>query len=85
MHEKADSWASFEKKARLQEAHALFYLIGRISPIFNQKCHLLDFSLIFVYGFTPIDFQLVREFEIQRLPSHAPVFVIRILVIRYCF
>ena len=51
MHEKADSWASFEKKARLQEAHALFYLIGRISPIFNQKCHLLDFPLIFVYGF----------------------------------
>jgi hypothetical protein len=39
------------KKARLQEAHGLSHLIGRIGPIFNQKCHLLVFSLIFVYGF----------------------------------
>jgi hypothetical protein len=38
------------KKAH-EEAHVLSYFIGRIGPIFNQKCHLLDFSLIFMYGF----------------------------------
>jgi hypothetical protein len=39
------------KKARLQEAHALFYVIGPISPIFNQKDDFLDFVLEFMYGF----------------------------------
>jgi hypothetical protein len=33
----------------LKKAHVLSYLIGRIGPIFGQKCHLLDFPLIFVY------------------------------------
>ena len=49
-HEKADFRASFGK-VRLQKAYALSDFIGRISLIFNQKCHFLDFSLIFVYGF----------------------------------
>jgi hypothetical protein len=53
------------KKARLQEVHALSYLIGRINPIFCQKCHLLDFSIIFVYGF--LDFW--RFLKIQKADS----------------
>jgi hypothetical protein len=53
------------KKARLQEAYVLSYLIGRISPIFNQKCHLLDFSLIVVYGF----FDFWRFLKIQKADS----------------
>jgi hypothetical protein len=53
------------KKARLHETHVLSYLIGRIRPIFNQKCHLLDFSLIFVYGF----FDFWRFLKIQKADS----------------
>jgi hypothetical protein len=51
-HEKADLWASFEKSTPSRNTcPALSYLIGRIGPIFSQKCHFLDFPLIFVYGF----------------------------------
>jgi hypothetical protein len=39
-HEKADFLALSQKKARLQEEHALSHLINRISPIFNKKSHL---------------------------------------------
>jgi hypothetical protein len=53
------------KKARLQEAHVLSYLIGRIGPIFNQKCYLLDFSLISVYGF----FDFWRFLKIEKTDS----------------
>jgi hypothetical protein len=53
------------KKARLQEAHVLSYLIGRIGPIFCQKFHLLDFLLIFMYGF--LDFW--RFLKIQKADS----------------
>jgi len=37
----------------------------RISPIFNQKCHLLDFSLIFMYGF----FDFWHFLKIQKADS----------------
>jgi hypothetical protein len=53
------------KKARLQEAYVLSYLIGRINPIFSQKYHLLDFSPIFMYGF--LDFW--RFLKIQKADS----------------
>jgi hypothetical protein len=53
------------KKAHPQEAHVFSYLIGRIGPIFNQKCYLLDFSLIFVYGF----FDFWRFLKIQKADS----------------
>jgi hypothetical protein len=53
------------KKVRLQEAHVLSYLIDHIGPIFNQKCHFLDFFLIFVYGF--LDF--FRFLKIQKADS----------------
>jgi hypothetical protein len=53
------------EKACLQKAHALSHLIGRINPIFNQKCHFLDYSLIFVYGF--LDYW--RFLKIQKVDS----------------
>jgi len=53
------------KKVRLQEAHVLSNFIAHIGPIFNQKCHFLDFSLIFVYGF--LDFW--RSLKIQKTDS----------------
>jgi hypothetical protein len=63
-HEKADFWASFEKSTPSRST-CLSYLIGRIGPIFSQKCHLLDFSLIFVYGF----FDFWRFLKIQKADS----------------
>jgi hypothetical protein len=53
------------KKARFQEVHVHSYLIGRIGPIFNQKCHLLDFPLIFMYGF----FDFWHFLKIQKADS----------------
>jgi len=53
------------KKAHLHETYVLSYLIGHIRPIFNQKCHLLVFSLIFVYGF----FDFWRFLKIQKADS----------------
>ena len=38
-------------KSDSQEALLSPILSAVSGPIFNQKCHLLDFSLIFVYGF----------------------------------
>jgi hypothetical protein len=53
------------KKARLREVYVLFYLISRIGPVFSQKCYLLDFSLIFMYGF----FDFWRFLKIQKVDS----------------
>jgi hypothetical protein len=65
MSTKKQTSGLYLKKAHLQEAHVLFYLISCIGPIFNQKCHLLDFSLIFMYGF----FDYWRFLKIQKADS----------------
>jgi hypothetical protein len=63
-HEKSDSWASFEKSTPSRST-CPFIPYRRIGPIFNQKCHLLDFSLTFMYG--SLDFW--RFLKIQKADS----------------